>query len=118
MGYYTHFELEIKTSSGNNLFAVESSIAEPIIADLRASNEEAEYCLQPNGEAEERGKWYDNDQNIKEFSLKYPHYVFVITGEGEESGDIWKRYTQNGKSQHCEAVITFPPFDPSLLNND
>ena len=113
MGYYTYFELRLKTASGNNLFSHPDP--EPIIAELRSENDEAEYCLQDSGEGEEHGKWYDYKDDFIAFSLKHPDVVFVLTGEGEEPSDIWTHYFHNGKQQLCQAKITYPPYDPNQL---
>lgn len=59
--------------------------------------------------------WYDHSSDCKEVSLMFPEVVIELSGEGEEAGDIWKKYFQDGKMQVCEAVITFAPFDPKLL---
>jgi len=113
MGYYTAFSLELKTASGNNLFSHPDP--DPIIAELRGENKEAEYCLDVDGLTEETGKWYDVDSDMKAFSLKHPDVVFVMSGEGEESGDMWTNYFHNGKMQECRVKISYPPYDPSEL---
>jgi hypothetical protein len=59
--------------------------------------------------------WYEHDEDMKKFSLKYPGMVFCLTGEGEEAGDLWKGYYRDGKSQKVEAQIVYPPFDPEVL---
>jgi hypothetical protein len=45
----------------------------------------------------------------------YPDALFKLSGEGEESGDIWIEYYQNGKVQVCKAIISFASFDSNLL---
>lgn len=52
---------------------------------------------------------------MKVFSKKYPQYIFALYGEGEEAGDTWYKYFQNGKFQECRAIITFPEFNPAML---
>ena len=51
-----------------------------------------------------------------EVSKLYPEHLFMLEGEGEESGDIWRKYFFNGKYQICNAIITFEPFDKTKLN--
>ena len=60
-------------------------------------------------------KWYEYDENMKTISKKYPETIFILEGEGEESGDIWKRYYLNGKVQVAEAKISYDEFDEKKL---
>jgi len=60
-------------------------------------------------------KWYDHDKDMREISKKYPETIFILEGEGEESGDIWKKYYLNGKCQVAKAEVIIPEFDESKL---
>ena len=60
-------------------------------------------------------KWYNHEKHMKELSKIYPDTIFLLEGEGEESGDIWRKYFKNGKMQVCKAEIVFPAFDESKL---
>ena len=60
-------------------------------------------------------KWYDCEKDMKEYSKKYPSTLFLITGEGEETGDMWKMYVKNGKSITHKAIISYEEFKESLL---
>ena len=62
--------------------------------------------------------WYDHEADCKAVSLMFPGVLVDISGNGEEFGDIWQKYFQDGKMQVCEAKITFDPFDPKLLKQD
>jgi hypothetical protein len=98
-----------------HMLTIDGEIDEEIIADLRATCEDAGYALEENGEPADSCKWYDADKHLKAFSLKYPEKVFCLHGEGEEAADVWNTYYRNGKMQHCPAIITFEPFDESKL---
>jgi hypothetical protein len=60
-------------------------------------------------------KWYDHDKDMREISKKYPETIFILEGEGEESGDIWKKYYLNGKCQVAKAEVIIPEFDETKL---
>jgi len=50
-----------------------------------------------------------------EYSKRHPKVVFKLSGEGEESGDIWTEYYQDGKMQREKAEIKVAGFDKSKL---
>ena len=72
-----------------------------------------EICYNP---FDDRCKWHNHDSDMAFFSEKYPESLFILKGEGEESGDIWIKYFLNGKMQRAEAKITFEEFDESKLS--
>ena len=106
MGYYTMFNLTVHTDKFSE---------EEIIGKFRKENKYAEYCFDENGGAEEEAKWYDHEEDLKEFSKKYPDVLFELHGKGEESGDMWVLYVKNGMSHRETAKITFAKFDPAKL---
>lgn len=108
MGYHTKFNLKIANCPS-------TYIEEEIISELRDINECAKYAIDEFGDTEEESKWYDHEQDLKEFSLQYPEFIFVLEGIGEAHDDMWIKYFKNGKCQVCDAIITFDPFDESEL---
>jgi len=60
-------------------------------------------------------KWYEHEADMKKISKEYPDVIFELSGEGEESGDVWKKYFVNGKMQVCKAILVFDEFDKSKL---
>lgn len=42
-------------------------------------------------------KWYDHHADMMVHSAKYPEVTFTLSGEGEESGDIWRVRYLGGK---------------------
>jgi len=103
MGYYTRHELEVV--KGDN----------DLIEAFREVSEDARYAINGSGDSEESCKWYSHQDELKRFSLLHPEALFKLSGEGEESGDIWHEYYQDGKMQLCKAQIVFADFDARLL---
>lgn len=104
MGYYTRYDL-----------TVESLDYPEIIEDLRNKNASARYALDENGDSEEGCKWYDRREDMVAFSKLYPDAFFILHGEGEEGGDLWRMYVKNGKVQEVKAEIVYAPFDESAM---
>jgi hypothetical protein len=99
MGYYTRHTLEI--IEGNDY--ITDYIQE--IAKL------ADYTnLFDDG-----CKWYDHEKDMRKYSKNHPNTVFKLSGEGEETGDLWHEYYLNGKMQRAKAVITFDKYDADKL---
>lgn len=103
MGYVTSFKLEVKIGNTD------------LIEVLRGQNDEAAYALEDDGSTCEGAKWYDHEVDMKAFSSEYPEALFLLSGEGEDSDDIWKKYFKNGRVQVCKAKITFDDFDEKKL---
>lgn len=100
MGYYTDFKLVINSDEDQDIDHHEA------ISELYNEG----YYIWDEGL-----KWYDWEENMREYSQKYPHILFSLYGNGEENGDIWVAYILNGKVQYEELPKTFPPFDESKL---
>lgn len=103
MGYDTSYSLSMKDGSYD------------LVEQFVEENEYAKYALCSNGDCRESCKWYEHEKDMRKFSKKHPKAIFILSGEGEESGDIWKKYYKNGKMQKCKAVITFEEFNSKKL---
>ena len=53
-------------------------------------------------------KWYDHDIDMTKLSEKYPTVKFVLDGEGEEQGDVWKKIFLGGRMKYLLAELVWP----------
>ncbi len=58
-------------------------------------------------------KWYEHEVEVAELSAKHPTVLFTLNGQGEESGDVWRKYFLGGQVQYAE--MSFESFDSSKL---
>lgn len=56
-------------------------------------------------------KWYDHDIDMIKLSEKYPTVKFVLDGEGEEQGDVWKKIFLGGRMKYLLAELVWPDED-------
>jgi len=116
MGYNTRYKLTVQLLIGSKIAQLaDDAPLFSLIAELREENEEARYCLDEKGEAEDSGKWYEHEADFRAFSLKHPTILFTLHGEGEENDDIWNKYFLNGKCQVAKAEFQIAPFDRKKL---
>lgn len=107
MGYNTSFSLEL-----HDCDADQTSL---IIRGFRNFSHNAAYALDEEGTEQNTCKWYRYKAELTRFSLNYPEVLFLLAGEGEENGDMWKLYVKGGKSFEARATITYPEYDASKL---
>lgn len=86
-----------------------------VIELFRNENENAKYALNPDGSSNTECKWYSFDEEFREFSNKFPDFLFKLSGEGEDSDDRWTRYYLGGKCHFAKAKIVIEDFDESKL---
>jgi hypothetical protein len=87
--------------------------SEKIMDDLLENNEDARRSL--NGDNDPQ-HWYNHEEDLKEFSKKYPDAFFQMECVSENGGDQqWMVYAQNGKSYYDNVILTYPDFDDSKM---
>lgn len=96
MGYYTDFDF-----SQNKQEVIDA------INDISGYEDE--------GAAYYSVKWYDWQDHIKKVSLKFPGYIIILEGEGEEQGDVWKAYAKDGKLAVVHPETHWPDFHEDML---
>lgn len=116
MGYYTDFTLKIQRDGielSNNEIEELFFSKRKIKLDIVYFDNLMDFWEQLSSTF--NCKWYEYSSDMKNISKLFPELLFILTGKGEEPGDNWAEYHQNGKFQHVKAEITFPPFDPSQM---
>ena len=103
MGDYTRFELTV----------VEGD--DELIKEFRKECDDAASSIDEDGYTEDSSKWYDHEDDIRNFSKKHPDSLFLLHGEVEGSTDLWDLYVKNGKAQKCVGEIVYPDFDEDKL---
>jgi hypothetical protein len=107
MGYYSYYTLTTQNGS------IEDD--NKLISQLREENSNAQVALAEDGYPAAHLKWYEHEEELKEFSKKYPNLVLHLSVEGEENGDMSQKYFKNGKMQVCHAKIEFDDYDENKL---
>lgn len=73
------------------------------------------YCFDWLDSLWEKVKGYNLEENMKEYSKKYPNKIFRIYWEWEENWDMWEEVFINGKSKREVAEIQIKKIDISEL---
>jgi hypothetical protein len=106
MGYYTRYELDILDIGEENLDLIRNAVVSEDY-EMRASD-----LLDRQTDDL---KWYQHDEEMRQFSKKFSTAVFTLSGFGEESGDVWVKYYHNGKLHDAETKIVHEQFDRKKL---
>lgn len=54
------------------------------------------------------GKWYQWEQDISVLAQQFPEATFVLYGNGEEDGDIWRAFFKGDQVEVQDGEITYP----------
>jgi hypothetical protein len=90
MGYYTDFYIE--KASGEVAQAIK---------DISG------YEWPRNDDCLLEVKWYDFHEHMNKILERFPNETFIILGEGEERGHVWKLFAKNGKGQTVHGRVVF-----------
>jgi hypothetical protein len=114
MGTYISHSLFIYDKAHKD---IEEDKAKEIIADLRTKFEDAEFAIEHDGSTRSDTSWYTVDEDLKEFSKKYPDYLFCLYTETGMLDGYDKTYFINGKMQDCPGEVVYKDYDPALFTN-
>lgn len=106
MGYCTYFSLDVENAT------IEQREQ---INDWLRNHNIIGYALDVAWEPYDMVKWYDEEKDMKALSALFPSVHFILSGDGEDSGDIWVKHYVGGKVQRCYADIVIPEYDPTKL---
>jgi hypothetical protein len=114
MGYDTYYKLGWgRLGDDGSYYNVVDGDVEEKIKDYINNNEDIMYAIGEDAQGGDSCKWYEHEEDMLKMSSNFHGIVFILEGEGEEAGDIWKKYFLNGMVQECKAIITYEPFDLS-----
>ena len=102
MGYYTKYKLTVTGDYNKVAKAIEDKNAP----------ERIKIAL---GNYSDSMKWYDYNEDVWKYSKKHPEVLFTLTGEGEDSGDLWIMWTKNGKQIRKVVEIIWPTLNEDEL---
>lgn len=109
MGYYTNFEISIEKHN-SEIDVHDESFVETVVKRI---NEISDYWF--DEDLIQYIKWYDWEEHMRQLSSEFPSVLFIVDGNGEEDGDVWRAYLTDGKCQLERARISFAPFDETKL---
>lgn len=111
MGYYTNFKLTVLDDMDD--VEIDSAIHnEWDNRDLYENTLSLQELIEDSCDSM---KWYDHTVEMLEVSLRYPEYIFILDGDGEEAGDLWRHFYKNGKHYKWTPQIDRPSFDKTKL---
>lgn len=114
MGYLTDFKLHVRKTDG-------SIDHLPKIDDLGGYGDWASSSLdwpQPGVAHLNEVKWYEHEDDMIALSKDHPELVWVLDGEGEDQGDVWRKFFYRGNLWTWRLPSTEPPeLNPYILND-
>lgn len=109
MGYYTNFTLGCYDNRANSFdISFETKLGKALTAALHEINE---YYFDDDFDLKtfsyDSCKWYDHDEDMVKLSLRFPDYTFILEGEGEETGDLWRTIYHDGQLERLNVKIVY-----------
>lgn len=114
MGYYTWYEIDEIT--GENVEALQHDFEAGVITtEYGALNEMFESVPGP---VMDSMKWYSFKEDMQRISTEYPNTLIILSGNGEEPGDMWRAHFRNGDYEIAQAQILFASPSDELIHNE
>ncbi len=102
MGYQTRFELTWTPQPECKLTKRKLDLK---VGAYIVDHETMQYAIDENGDSYDTCKWYEHEDDMRQMSKAIPDVLFHLSGEGEESGDIWDAWFLNGKGQSHDVEL-------------
>lgn len=108
MGYYTYFSLSYHGSPEDEKALQEFQPGDEFgfpegIKDLLDESDDCDW------------KWYGWENDMKILASKFPNVLFILNGNGEETGDLWEFRIKGNVWEYHQ--VEMPPFTiPELIN--
>lgn len=125
MGYYTNYELEIRSKdpiTDDVMTQINKAFCELWLEKNYEQINWNEWFYNRPGEDDlkspdfiqdtfinEEQKWYNWREDMTELSKRFPSIGFILYGEGEERGDDWMATFLGGKSEVSYGSIVYEP---------
>lgn len=86
-----------------------------LIKKLIEYDDDVGYYIDDNGDQNETGAWYNDDEVMRKFSKMHPKALFELHYQDYENVEQGKTYFKDGKSQQCNQILMFPAYDPAKM---
>ena len=101
MGYMTYFELEVRGEP--------SDVAQLTANAQKYSDENVFWEVNLMFMRDQASwKWYSWEEDMIEFSSNYPNILFLLSGDGEDRGDVWFARIKDGECVVKRPTLTVP----------
>ena len=116
MGYHTSFEFSYSTGNGKE----QKGLPPDVLEFLKNADECEKIGIEQTDEIEDalnynEPRWYNYDGDMKLISERFPQYMFILFGIGEESMDIWRNVYFKGERVYEQMIQQLPPLKKKLL---
>lgn len=114
MGYRTDYHLEATPMTEELFEQIDVALLEHnryFALNERSLNGE-KGCWQDDDDT-----WFEYEEDMLAISKLFPQVRFILSGCGERNEDQWRQIFVDGRTQRCEGITVFPPFDEQQLTN-
>jgi len=111
MGYYTSYSLSIEADKGYELDEERFQVA--LLEATKHADGHYDSEVKDLINTGVWGKLYDIVDTITEIAVNFPHLLIMLSGDGEDSDDLWEQRWKGSEKEY--QIFTIPPFqNPNL----